>query len=1531
MAKRKRVNKNLIAGLTLGAMALSVAVVAVATMQLAVREPEALAERAREAEAGGALPRARDLYLQAFDVSKDVKYVIESARCAFSLGDFPRAFGMMALAHAQQPENADLMTFYLERLWDLSRYGVNMSREMSEYADKLLAVDPDRVIGLVSRAEARRAMIDRDAKNAQIAEEALARAVELAPQDARVAIVRARHALSKAVELERGRRGIGMPSREESELRSTAARILQDAMKTHKGDPDLAAEATRLLVDTGHLDIARAVVDEALAAHPDHPDLLEASGRTALQALVQSGSERLDPQRREELTKLAERDFSRARDLEPAIYDCYRGMAQLKLRNLDQGASSEEKLKQFNLALDMYRDGLDKTVGLQSVRKALGETQRAHMIFEAFQTAMALFDNVQSPEAKTIALDRAATFLKDAQTSFGHSELTPYMEGQLALARKDSHAALKAFLATEEKARENMVLRRIAAERLGVLYAGQREYGQALDYFSKAIQMYVDNGENAPLFLYIGKGEILNALERPQEALDLLASIERTFGQNADLQRVRAVALTKLDRAPEAIKELEAGPSRGDVDTKIELARLSAGQGNYQRAEELLREVLQERPESLSAIDLFARVMINSKQSEIGLAVLRELEGRVSSASTVHFIKMRQALLSSTDPEERDRNIFEQLKTIEDPWARHWDMYAFLVQKQKLDEALQHLDELAKIKPDYPGIIMERFKIALVQEKFDLAEQYAARLTELNADKTNGALIRGELEMARGRPAAALTEFRAALQQAPPSSELHQRIAQALLRHDPPRFEAALPSLMEAVESNPLNFEANKLLFATYEQLGRRDEGIPYLQAAARLRPDDPFIKERKDFLDEESNPKSGIARREKVRAEKPDDLANLIRLGELYGRVGETAKARDVFAAAVKLAPTESGVIAKAAEFYASIDDRAAGEKLLDDFIGQATEPRHRVLGQIMLARFSEKVGELAGAQEAYLKAIEVASQIGGKDQAMAEVEAHFQLIDFYARNRRYDPLIETARRALERLPEGEPELEARGRLRIIEALLIKQKFAEAQTELDDFTKRFPKDPRGLVAESQLLMSRRDLNGARERLSRALRDEPDHAWALFSRGNINLMLERYEEAQADLLRAKELQPKAFEFAHRLRLVDLYKVTDRYNLAEAELRDLVAENPTNLRLVLQLVSLLQEQGHNDRAQQVVTEYMARQPQDPWGSFQLANLLMEREEYSAAVRYFRQAVDLSEAKQPVFVADWLEALALSNRANEAITAFEKLPAEQVQPVIRAAVARAYILLPIPRPADARKQIEQALVDAAARRMQEVVFIAQRVFRLIPAENQDMLDKLVARTDVPEAALARLRIVRAQYLLETDKVAEASTAIEEVLGKLQPGTEEHMKATVVRARTHEKSGEMEKMVACYEGILKLDPFHAESLNNLAYTLADKFSRPKEALVYAERLYPLAGDSGDFLDTVGWVFFLNDRHADSETVLRQAVRAAPLRLSYRDHLAQVIARAGRTVEAREAYRQLMELARKRGDVEYQKIAERGLASVQ
>jgi tetratricopeptide (TPR) repeat protein len=104
------------------------------------------------------------------------------------------------------------------------------------------------------------------------------------------------------------------------------------------------------------------------------------------------------------------------------------------------------------------------------------------------------------------------------------------------------------------------------------------------------------------------------------------------------------------------------------------------------------------------------------------------------------------------------------------------------------------------------------------------------------------------------------------------------------------------------------------------------------------------------------------------------------------------------------------------------------------------------------------------------------------------------------------------------------------------------------------------------------------------------------------------------------------------------------------------------------------------------------------------------------------------------------------------------------------------------------------------------------------------------------------------------------------------------------------------------------ISLNPSHADALNFLAYTWAERRENLPEALAMAERADALKPDQGYILDTVAWVYYQMGQPHKALPLLQRAVSLSRRDPVVLDHLGDVFAALERNREALDAYRQAL-----------------------
>jgi putative PEP-CTERM system TPR-repeat lipoprotein len=331
---------------------------------------------------------------------------------------------------------------------------------------------------------------------------------------------------------------------------------------------------------------AVAAAQEALAALPDRPELLDAGGR-ALQAagdlnqalatygklaLIQPNSA-LAPMRMAEIHLAGQnkdeagRQFKKALELQPGLVEAQRALARLAVEaNRPQQALTiaYEVQKQRPAEPAGYLLEADIQLAGKNLAEAIAIYRRGLKQAPSPELAVRLHDALLRDNAKAEADKTAAAWLKEHPRDIA---MRAHL-GDLATARKDYAAAAQHYRGALEIAPENaLVLNNLA------WVSGQLKSAKAIEYAEKANQL----APNQPPFmdtlamLLADKGDTARAVELLRKALSINP---KAYPFQLNLAKV----LLKAGRKDEARKELSALGQLGDkFQDHEEAARMLKG------------------------------------------------------------------------------------------------------------------------------------------------------------------------------------------------------------------------------------------------------------------------------------------------------------------------------------------------------------------------------------------------------------------------------------------------------------------------------------------------------------------------------------------------------------------------------------------------------------------------------------------------------------------------------------------------------------------------------------------------------------------------------------------------------------------------------------------------------------------------------------------------------------------------------------------------------------------------------------------
>ena len=345
------------------------------------------------------------------------------------------------------------------------------------------------------------------------------------------------------------------------------------------------------------------------------------------------------------------------------------------------------------------------------------------------------------------------------------------------------------------------------------------------------------------------------------------------------------------------------------------------------------------------------------------------------------------------------------------------------------------------------------------------------------------------------------------------------------------------------------------------------------------------------------------------------------------------------------------------------------------------------------------------------------------------------------------------------------------------------------------------------------------------------------------------------------LIETRQDQPEAlYAFAHVA--ARLGKLDQARDLLQRTLK----LAPDNDNAIMTYIAVLQRQDRMDEAVSWLEKTLkARKSNDFNLRLMYARLLTDVKRYDDARRQFEIL-----AVQAPNNTDVLYALGLlylqENRLDDARTYFKRLAKHSEN----SNEANYYL----GRIAEEREHLKQAAIYYQAVQGGESYFDAQV-----------RLGMIIARQGYIEEARKHLRSVQARGLKEADilvqaeaemlmeqkRYADAMDVYDQALAKRGYDSE----LLYARAMLAEKMGRLDILERDLRRIIAKEPNHAQALNALGYTLADRTDRYDEAYDLIKRALAINPDDYYVLDSMGWVLYRQGKLDEAQRYLRRALK--------------------------------------------------------
>ncbi len=475
------------------------------------------------------------------------------------------------------------------------------------------------------------------------------------------------------------------------------------------------------------------------------------------------------------------------------------------------------------------------------------------------------------------------------------------------------------------------------------------------------------------------------------------------------------------------------------------------------------------------------------------------------------------------------------------------------------------------------------------------------------------------------------------------------------------------------------------------------------------------------------------------------------------------------------------------------------------------------------------------------------------------------------------------------------------------------------------------------------------NMDGAMKLLDEVLAQNPKDLEALFLHARILAVKGNFDQSKATFL----------------------KILDLDEIKEDE------ERKAEVSFIL--ASLYIEKGELARAEEMLKEILAENPEHILSYYYLGRVYSEQNRMKEAVTIYQKSVEID----PRFSLGW-RALGLiyeySGKTDEAVTAYERVVSlETLNVDARTKLIDLYMKRNEPKKAIEQisiiKKLYPTVPDVAIRLglfyYQEKMFaqaenefeeallkfknngelhyylgltqyqlkkkdLAEKSFSKVSSEvelfsvSQLALSSLYEENKHPdkaqktlEKALSKktgsvdLRVGLANHLIRKKEFERAQKILEDGLATTPKEERYHLSL----AEIFERKKQYEQLEKILHSLLSINPDSANALNFLGYSYADRNIKMKEAEEMIQKALLLKPNDSYIQDSLGWVYYKKKDYKRAEELVRQALKGIPNEPVILEHLGDILIQQGRKKEAREIYAQALEHSTeidKRGQIE-------------
>lgn len=378
------------------------------------------------------------------------------------------------------------------------------------------------------------------------------------------------------------------------------------------------------------------------------------------------------------------------------------------------------------------------------------------------------------------------------------------------------------------------------------------------------------------------------------------------------------------------------------------------------------------------------------------------------------------------------------------------------------------------------------------------------------------------------------------------------------------------------------------------------------------------------------------------------------------------------------------------------------------------------------------------------------------------------------------------------------------------------------------------------------------DFPKAEQAYRKAMEGDPDEPIHLEGLAKSLFAEQKYADALSAYNKLVTVEPDAYE--NYLRIGEIDRLLGKYSDAETALEHAKQLAPGNPEILDSEARLYEAQGRFDDAAKVLTDLISRMQEkgsegaggddtggesQPTGALEvlyehLGEVYEEQGNYTSAIHTYQQMEQLGPDAQKRAQMLLANAYQENSDVDDAIGEMKKA-------------------------LDASPNDERLTMELAALYGEKAD----------PADATKLLSGLLHGTDADQ----RIYLAMAQVQERGKAFAEAEHSAEKA-EQMSHETSQKEMAWLMLGDIYERQKKYEQAERQFRKALNADPNDSTALNDFGYMLAERNVRLAEATDMIERAVKQEPSNGAFLDSLGWVYYKQDKLAEAEDYLKKAV---------------------------------------------------------